>query len=95
MEVSVGLRSASQLIRWTTPEVHALLARRHALTSRARGSGTAPAVKPRVRTVLTSYPVPGVCEATGVMSDRGRVRAVAFRMEACERRWRVTAMELG
>lgn len=28
MEVASGLRSASQLVRWTTPEVHAILVRR-------------------------------------------------------------------
>jgi hypothetical protein len=94
MEVAAGLRSAGQLIRWTTPEVHAILARRGALTARAR-RGIATTAKPRVRALVACVPKPGVCEVSAVIAEPERVRAVAFRMEGLHGRWRVTELEIG
>jgi hypothetical protein len=94
MEVAAGLRSAGQLVRWTTPEVHAVLARRGALTARAR-RGTATSSKPRVRALVACVPRPGVCEVSAVIAEPERVRAVAFRMEGLHGRWRVTELEIG
>ena len=48
-----------------------------------------------VRAVLTCLPCNGVCEASAVVIDRGRVRALALRMEGLDGRWRVTALEIG
>jgi len=95
MEVAGGLRSAGQLVRWTTPEVHGLLVRRGALMSRARRSGTVIGSKPRLRAVLTCTPRPGICEISAVIAEPNRVRAVAFRMEGLHGRWRVTELEIG
>jgi hypothetical protein len=94
MEVAGGLRSAGQLIRWTTPEVHATLVRRGALTARAK-RGAATTSKPRVRALVTCAPRPGVCEVSAVIAEPDRVRAVAFRMEGLHGRWRVTDLEIG
>jgi len=95
MEVAAGLRSAGQLVRWTTPEVHLMLVRRGALTLHARRSGAVIGTKPRLRALLLCSPRPGVCEFSAVIGERDRVRAVAFRMEGLHGRWRVTEMEIG
>jgi hypothetical protein len=94
MEVAGGLRSAGQLVRWTTPEVHAILVRRGALTARAR-RGIATTSKPRVRALVACAPRAGVCEVSAVIAETDRVRAVAFRMEGLHGRWRVTELEIG
>jgi Family of unknown function (DUF6459) len=91
LEVSVGLRPVAQLLRWACDDVLVVLGRRHALAQRAGGS-------PRravVRSVHLCLPVRGVAEAAVVVGDGVRVRALAFRMEAFERRWRVTSIEIG
>jgi len=94
VEVAAGARSPGQLVRWTSPEVHARLARRSALSARiSRGASARP--RAVVRTVLTCSPRDGVCEASAVVVDRGRVRALALRMEGLDGRWRVTALEMG
>jgi Family of unknown function (DUF6459) len=95
MEVAGGLRSAGQLVRWTTPEVHALLVRRGALTARARRGGGTFGSKPRLRALLSCTPRPGVCEFSAVIAEPDRVRAVAFRMEGLHGRWRVTELQIG
>lgn len=95
MEVAGGLRSAGQLIRWTSPEVHAMLVRRGALTTRARRGGSTIGAKPRLRALLSCTPCPGVCELSAVIAEADRVRAVAFRMEGLHGRWRVTELQIG
>lgn len=95
MEVAGGLRSAGQLVRWTSPEVHSMLVRRGALTARARRGGTAIGAKPRLRALLGCMPGPGVCEMSAVIAELDRVRAVAFRMEGLHGRWRVTELLIG
>jgi hypothetical protein len=94
MEVAAGARSARQLIRWTSLEVQALLARRSALTSRTARAGST-RHQAVVRAVLTCQPRAGVCEASAVVVEGGRVRALALRMEGTGDRWRVTALEIG
>jgi hypothetical protein len=94
MEVAGGLRSAGQLVRWTTPDVHSILVRRGALTTRARRSGRTTS-KPRLRAIKACTPRPGICEVGAVIAEPDRVRAVAFRMEGLHGRWRVTELEIG
>jgi len=93
VEVAAGVRSPGQLMRWTSLEVHAMLARRSALSSRIDRASTS-SRRAVVRAVLACQPDDGVCEASAVVVDRGRVRAVALRMEGLDGRWRVTALEL-
>lgn len=92
-EIGAGARPAGQLQRWTTPEVFASLARRHALAARLPHRPTrSPAV---VRAVRLCALGEGVHEASAVVLDRGRVRAVALRLHPCGGRWRVSALEIG
>jgi Family of unknown function (DUF6459) len=94
-EVASGLRSSSQLIRWTTPEIHAGIHRRHALASRVRGAGLYRAGKPVVRSLRMQVVRRGVYEVAAVVADLDRFRAVALRVERFDGRWRVTALEVG
>jgi hypothetical protein len=94
-EVASGLRSSSQLIRWTTPEIHAAIHRRHALAARVRGAGLYRAGKPVVRSLRMQVVRRGVYEVTAVVADLDRFRAVALRVERFDGRWRVTALEVG
>ncbi|MBT0774127.1 hypothetical protein KIH74_34600, partial [Kineosporia sp. J2-2] len=94
MEVAQGLRPPTQLIRWTTPEVHGKLVRRGELTIRARRNGGNPGSKPRLRTLVLCSPKTGVHEVSAVVAEPPRVRAVAFRMEGLHGRWRVTELEM-
>jgi hypothetical protein len=94
LEVCAGRRAVSQLVRWTSEEVFAALSRRAALARRMDRSSThaPPAV---VRSVRICRPADGVVEASAVVVDRGRVRAVAVRLEDFAGRWRVCALEIG
>jgi hypothetical protein len=48
-----------------------------------------------VRSMRLCRPADGVVEASAVVVDRGRVRAVALRLEEFGGRWRVCALEIG
>ncbi len=97
VEVMTGARSPAQVVRWTTPEVYEVVARRGALASRraARGAvGTGPTRPARVRRVRVCEPVDGVAEASVVVIDGHRVRAVALRLVGEDGRWRVAALQV-
>ncbi|MEJ5914147.1 Rv3235 family protein [Pseudokineococcus sp. 1T1Z-3] len=104
VEVLSGHRPAAQLVRWTTLEVHAELQRRAGLAARLRPGpprcrpGAVPVRQGRpahVRRVRVCRPGDGVVEASAVVADGDRVRAVALRLEGWDRRWRATAVEVG
>lgn len=96
VEVLGGSRPAGQLVRWLTADVHAGLHRRAALAARVRQAGPAgPGRRPVVRGVRVCRPADGVVEASAVVLDDGRVRAVALRLEGLDGRWRTTALEVG
>lgn len=97
IEVMTGLRPAPQVVRWTSPEVYAVVARRSALAARR-------AANPGVRTsrqrlnvmrVRVCEPVDGVVEAAVVLHHGSRVRAAALRLEGQDGKWRVTALQIG
>lgn len=92
VEVVTGGRSAAQLMRWLAPAVHDSLVRRQSRTIRR---GTALRRPVRVRRVRATHPRDGVVEATVVLLDGSRIRAVALRLEGLDRRWVVTAAQLG
>jgi hypothetical protein len=101
VEVALGQRPVSQLVRWTTEDVHLALSRRAQLARRAgertsavAGTGRR-APRPRVQSVRGCTPRDGVVEATVVVNDTLRTRAVAVRLEGWDGRWRVTALQLG
>ncbi len=99
VEVATGRRPVTQLVRWTSEDVRALLTRRAALSARRQASRPGAAAGPARRTVVSSarafQPCAGVVEASVVLADGDRVRAVALRMEGLDGRWRVTALEIG
>lgn len=95
VEVLSGVRPVSQLIRWLTPEVYNALQRRAALGARLGHQPVGAGRRAIVRRVHVCSPADGVAEASAVVVDRGRVRAVAVRLEGLDGRWRATALEVG
>jgi hypothetical protein len=97
LEVMTGVRPAPQVLRWTSPEVYAVVARRSALVARRVAEGNAPRTRPRLRVIRVRVcePADGVAEATVVISDGPRVRAVAVRLVGQDGKWRVSALQVG
>lgn len=91
VEVMSGARPAPQVIRWTTPEVYAVVARRNGVATRQGVSGR----RALVRKVMICEPVDGVVEACAVIVDNGRVRAMAMRLTGVDRRWVVSELQIG
>jgi hypothetical protein len=96
VEVLDGRRAASQLLRWTTPEIH------RALASQARslrGFGDSPPTsagpgRVQVRSVHVCEPESGIAEASVVLAAPHRSRAMAIRLEGIDGRWRATVVML-
>lgn len=93
LEVVAGARPGGQLARWATEDVCTALLRRGVLT--AARAPTARVPRSRVVSSRASCPRPGVAEASAVITDGRRMRAVALRMESRQGRWRVTALQIG
>ena len=93
LEVAAGARPGGQLARWATEEVCAALLRRGVLS--AARAHTARVPRRTVVSSRASCPRPGVVEASAVITDGRRMRAVALRMESRQGRWRVTALQIG
>jgi len=91
VEVMSGARPAAQVIRWTTPEVYSVVARRNAVSGRR----VIVARRAIVRRVRICEPVDGVVEACAVVVDNGRVRALAMRLTGVDRRWVVSELQVG
>jgi hypothetical protein len=91
-EVLCGQRPATQLLRWTVPEVYDQVRSR---TPARHRPGAAPARGPRVGTVRVCEPADGVAEAAAVVHGAQRARAVALRLEGLDGRWRVTVFQAG
>lgn len=96
VEVMSGLRPAAQVVRWTTPQVYAVVARRGALAARRRASGArGGSRRALVRSVRVCEPADGVAECSVVVSEGPRVRAMAVRLSGLDGRWRVEALQIG
>lgn len=95
VEVLGGVRPATQLVRWMSHDVHTALTRRAALAARVNRSAPPGLRAAVVRGVRTCVPADGVVEASAVVLDAHRVRAVAVRLEGLDGRWRATALEVG
>lgn len=96
-EILAGVRSPVQVVRWTTPEVYAVLVRRAATVARrsARvGGRAAPRPRLRVLRVRVCCPADGVAEAAIVLEDGPRVRAMALRLTGVDGRWRVEVLQV-
>jgi Family of unknown function (DUF6459) len=94
VESLAGIRAVAQLARWVTPEVYEALSTRAALTVRVLGAG-AQSRRPEVRRVRVCRIGEHVAEASVVIDDGRRVRAVAVRLESWRGAWRAVALEIG
>lgn len=96
LEVMSGQRPAPQVLRWTTPEVYAVVARRGARVARRAADGRrSPAHRTHVRRVRVCEPADGVAEVAVVVQHGPRVRAVALRLVGQDGKWRVAALQVG
>jgi hypothetical protein len=91
VEVMAGLRPPPQLVRWTSPEVYAVLCRRSHVAAR-RALPRRPAI---VRRIRVQEPADGVAEAAAVVVHHDRVRALALRLVGLDRRWVVVQLQIG
>ena len=89
-----GLRPTSQLVRWTSHEVHRDLDRRAQLVRRAAGPVRRP-VRPQVRSVHVCRPSDRTAEVSVHVRQGHRSRALALRLERRDDRWVCTALEFG
>ncbi|SDL88948.1 hypothetical protein SAMN04487916_11712 [Arthrobacter sp. ov407] len=99
IEVLAGTRPAQQLSRRLDPRCLAALQHRAALTRRV-ASGSSPTAgrlhrNPSVRSVRACRVSDDVYEASAVVVEESRVRAVALRLERGTSAWRVTVLEIG
>ncbi|WP_235036358.1 Rv3235 family protein [Arthrobacter sp. 18067] len=98
LEVLAGTRPVSQLSRSLDPECYVSLQHRAALTrkhaARIRGNSR-PHRSPMVRSVRVCSISATICEASIVVAEEQRCRAVAMRLERFDGVWRVTALEIG
>ena len=97
LEVMTGVRPPPQVLRWTSPEVYAVVARRSALVARRVAEGRGPRTRPRLHVIRVRVcePADGVAEAAVVIGDGPRVRAVAVRLVGQDGKWRVSALQVG
>lgn len=99
MEIVGGDRPLSQLVRWTTPHVHADLDRRARLVARAGGHQPGAgrrrrvAARPQVVSVHPTFLTPQVAEVSVRVRVGARFRALALRFEVISGRWQCAAME--
>ncbi|MDD7835261.1 MULTISPECIES: Rv3235 family protein [Paenarthrobacter] len=98
VEVLAGTRPLIQLSGSLDPDCYLALQHRAVLTRKhaARSKGTPqPHLSPMVRSVRACSISESVCEASIVVAEEGRCRAVAMRLERTDGAWRVTALEIG
>lgn len=96
IEILAGARELDQIARWLSDDVYRHLLKRVVLSSRARQAKGSPALRPAIAigSVIVCEPRDGVIEASVVVRGRARVRAVAFRLEGLDQRWRATAIHV-
>ncbi|WP_431813852.1 Rv3235 family protein [Kocuria sp. cx-455] len=101
VEILGGTRPATQLARWTTPDVVERFEERAAMLRlvqeqyRDRASLFEVHRAPRVRRIRVCSPAPECYEASLVIEESVRARAVAVRIERINRQWRVVHLEVG
>ena len=100
MEVLAGIRPIHQLARRLDPRCLAVLQHRSALIRREQARSASPALarlhrNSIVRSVRACEVAPGIYEASAVVVDDVRARAVAVRLERSKQVWRVTEFMIG
>ena len=86
IEVLSGRRPVAQLRVHCAPDIYA------GLTQRPSAGALA---LPHLLTVRVCEPADGVAEVSAAFRRADRVRAMAFRIQGVDGRWRITALELG
>lgn len=89
VEILAGRRPVTQVLRWVDPEIYRRIQR--SAPPRPGGRGGVPV---RVRRVRVSTSPEGAVEAVAVVDDGTRCRAMTLRLEALERRWLCTALDI-
>lgn len=92
VDVVRGHRPATQILRWTTPEVYSQLRQRARLE---RSSAAAGGRRPVLRSLRLSPSGTRAVEVSAVVLDGNRARAVAARLDVEDSRWRLTALVIG
>ncbi len=100
MEVLAGIRPIHQLARRLDPRCLAVLQHRAMLIRREQARSSSPALarlhrNSMVRSVRACAVAPGIYEASAVVVDDVRARAVAVRLEQGNQVWRVTEFVVG
>lgn len=95
LEVIACDRPLSQLVRWTSREVYADIARRRHLVARHRGSTGLRPSRQQVATVHVCEPDEGCAEVAARVMLGSRSRAIAARFEYLRGRWVCTAIRFG
>ena len=100
MEVLAGIRPVHQLARRLDPRCLAVLQHRAALIRREQLRSASPSLarlhkNSMVRSVRACEVAPGIYEASAVVVDDVRARAVAVRLERSKQVWRVTELMVG
>jgi hypothetical protein len=100
MEVLAGIRPVHQLARRLDPRCLATLQHRASLIRRELARSSSPALarlhkNSVVRSVRVCEVAPGIYEASAVVVDDVRARAVAVRLERSKEVWRVTELVIG
>ncbi|MDN5746434.1 MAG: Rv3235 family protein [Nocardioidaceae bacterium] len=97
VEIVAGDRPVSQVVRWTSREVHADLRRRAHLVARAGGHQPGLArvqtVRPHVESVHSCFVCEDVVECAVRVRYGDRSRAIAARFERVDERWICTALD--
>ena len=94
LEVLAGVREAGQLARWFSEDAFRVVVTRANMAARARSARRMPVSRPvyEVLRIRHSSPADGVVESVVIVSDPGRTRAVAIRLEGWDGRWRATSL---
>jgi hypothetical protein len=100
MEVLAGIRPVHQLARRLDPRCLAALQHRASLIRRELARSASPLLarlhkNSVVRSVRICEVAPGIYEASAVVVDDIRARAVAVRLERSKQVWRVTELVVG
>jgi hypothetical protein len=100
MEVLAGIRPVHQLARRLDPRCLATLQHRASLIRRELARSSSPVLarlhkNSVVRSVRVCEVAPGIYEASAVVVDDVRARAVAVRLERGKEVWRVTELVIG
>ena len=97
VEIVAGDRPATQLVRWSSAEVHRNLCRRAHLVAQAGGHQPGLArvqqIRPRIASVHACFVTDDVVECGVHLRYGERGRAVAARFERIDERWLCTALD--